>query len=341
MRGRISKPMDEWSTDDIPDLTGKTAVVTGASSGLGQEIALQLAKKGCHVVMACRHPAKAEFAKSQILEKFPAAKLSIEQIDMASIASVESFAKTITQKYPAISLLVNNAGVVDLPYAKSKDGFELVFQTNYLSHFLLTSHLYPLLRDSDDARIVFIGSTHHSEGKINFDDLQDEKNHTARSPYFNSKLMLLNFCMELNRRIRDDGHHVMSVAAHPGFAATNILTSTEGKKTGCFRNAFFSFLKNHVAQPVETGALSILYAATSPDAYGGEYYGPDGFQEYWGKIHITHGIHTVYDEEIARKLWDASEQLLNRKFDLHADAPRVKPEENLEASTDTPARLSI
>lgn len=318
-------PIDQWSTDDMPDMTGKTAVVTGASSGLGLEVALQLAKKGCHVVMGCRHSEKAEVAKKQILEQFPAAILSVEQIDMLDLASVESFTKTISEKYPEISLLVNNAGVVDLPYAKSKDGFEQTFQTNYLSHFLLTSSLYPLLRNNKDARIVFIGSTHHTEGKINVDDLQDEKHHTARSPYYNSKLMILNFCMELNRRIKKEGHAVMSVATHPGFAATNILTSTEGKQSNFIKNAFFNFLKNHVAQPVATGALSILYAATSPDAKGGEYYGPSGFQEYWGKLHITRGINKVYDEEAAAKLWEMSEKLLNHKFDLNADALAKEP----------------
>jgi len=318
-------PIDQWSTNDIPYLTGKTAVVTGASSGLGLEVALQLAKKGCHVVMGCRHPEKAELAKKQIQEQCPGVKLSIEQIDMLDLASVDFFAKIIAEKYPEISLLVNNAGVVDLPFAKSKDGFEKTFQTNYLSHFLLTSSLYPLLRNNIDARIIFIGSTHHTEGKINFDDLQDEKHHTARSPYYNSKLMILNFCMELNRRIKKEGHDVMSIATHPGFAATNILTSTEGKQSNFIKNAFFNFLKNHVAQPVATGALSILYAATSPDAKGGEYYGPSGFQEYWGKLHVTHGIDKVYDEKAAEILWEMSEQLLNQKFDLNADAPAKEP----------------
>lgn len=329
MNNRDEISMDKWTTDNIPDLTGKVAIVTGANSGLGLETVYQLAKHGCKVIMACRDLHKGEDAREQILVKLPNANalLVLAHVDMAEMSSVHTFANSILANYKerGISILINNAGVVDLPFETTTDDFDITFQTNYLSHFLLTASLYPLLQMHPGARIVGIGSSHHKYGKIDFNDLQAATNADPRARYYNSKLMLLNFCMELDRRIKEAHHEVISVAAHPGFTATNLLTGDTNKSdTICARfqrSVLFPILNKTIGLTPEQGAAAILYAATAPGVTGGKYYGPDGFMELRGPLHETVGCDDVYNRGLAEKLWEKSEEFTRHEFNIFETAP--------------------
>jgi NAD(P)-dependent dehydrogenase (short-subunit alcohol dehydrogenase family) len=305
--------------NDLPDQRGRIAVITGANSGLGLEDARGLARAGARVIMACRDTIKGEAAAETIRESIPSAELDVAPLDLASLDSVRAFA----ERYPHdhLDLLINNAGVMASPHRNTADGFELQLGTNHLGHFTLTGLLLERLRATPHARVVTISSNGHKFGRIKFDDLQSERTYHRWPAYAQSKLANLLFMFELDRRLRATDADLLSVAAHPGYAATNLqfaATPSRIERLG-------SVVLNRVyAQSAERGAMPTLYAATA-DIPGGSYVGPDGFQEMRGDPTIVEATRAARDPETARRLWDISEQLTGVHFAFAGDAARAAP----------------
>ena len=303
----------KWSADQIPDQTGRTAVVTGGNSGLGLVTARELARAGATVVMACRSVPKGESAAAQIRASVPDARVRVSELDLSSLESVRRFAGAL--EGDEFALLINNAGIMMTPQEKTADGFELQFGTNHLGHFALTGLLLERLGQATDARIVTVSSLEHRAGHIHFDDLQLAQDYAPRKAYRQSKLANAAFGLELDRRLRAADSSVKSVLAHPGYSATNLQSTGP---TGLMK-AVLAVSNRLVAQNAEQGALPTLYAATAPDVEGGEYYGPDGFQELRGR-HPTRVpvIAEGRDPDVGRRLWDLSEELTGVRYGLPA-----------------------
>lgn len=295
-------------TNEVPGQYGRTALITGANSGIGLEAARSLAAAGARVIMASRNTEKGEAAAAEIRASSPGAELEVRELDLASLDSVRAFAKTFGEGQ--LDLLINNAGVMASPYARTVDGFELQFATNHLGHFALTGLLLGKLLATAHARVVTISSTAHKFGKIDFDDLQHKRSYQRWPAYGQSKLANLLFMLELDRRLKAVGSDVLSVAAHPGYSATNLqfaVTPSRIERLG-------SLVLNRVyAQSAERGALATLYAATA-DIAGGSFIGPDGFQEMRGEPKVVRPTRAARDPETARRLWEVSEQLTGVSF---------------------------
>jgi NAD(P)-dependent dehydrogenase (short-subunit alcohol dehydrogenase family) len=298
-----------WTARDIPAQAGRVAVVTGASSGLGLVTARELARAGARVVMASRDPERGEAACAAVRAAVPAADLDLRRLDLASLSSVRELASELRAAYPAIDLLVNNAGVMAIPRRLTADGFEQQFGTNHLGHFALTGLLLPALLGRAGSRIVTVSSGAHKTGRIDFDDLMGEHRYRKWGAYSQSKLANLLFAYELSRRLSAAGAETISVAAHPGYAATNLQhvgPRMEGRRLG----ALVMTIGNRIlAQSEDDGALPQLYAATAPDVVPGGYYGPDGIGESRGHPKRVDSTAASKDEVTARRLWDVSEQL--------------------------------
>jgi NAD(P)-dependent dehydrogenase (short-subunit alcohol dehydrogenase family) len=312
-----------WTADQIPDQHGRIAIVTGANSGIGLTAARELARAGAHVIMACRDTAKGERAAQTIRDQVPEAELDVTALDLASLDSVRQFAAGYSA--PGLDLLINNAGVMVPPKRTTEDGFELQFGTNHLGHFALTGRLLDRLLATPQSRVVTVSSTAHKIGRINFDDLQSERSYRRWPAYGQSKLANLLFALELDRRLRAGEAGLLSVAAHPGYAATNLqfaATPSRIERIG-------SVVLNRVwAQDAEHGALPTLYAATA-DIAGGSFVGPDGFQEMRGHPTLVKPTRAAQDPDTARRLWDVSESLTGVSFDFSA----------LRSASSPPARL--
>jgi NAD(P)-dependent dehydrogenase (short-subunit alcohol dehydrogenase family) len=302
--------MAKWTADDIPDLSGRVAVVTGANSGLGLVTARELARAGARVVLAARSPSKAESARGSIAEDVPGAELEPRELDLADLLSVRDFAAGVASDHPALDLLVNNAGVMMTPPQKTTDGFELQFGTNHLGHFALTGELLDRLAAGTDARVVTVSSIEHKAGRVDFDDLQSERDYSPRRAYRQSKFANVLFGLELDRRLRAAGMPVKSVLAHPGYSATNLQLSGP---TGIVRS-FLRVTNKLVAQSPDKGALPTLYAATAPGVEGGEFFGPDGFMEGRGHPSRVDPVDRARDTESARRLWEVSEELTGVRY---------------------------
>ncbi len=301
--------MTTWSAQDIPSLAGKTWVVTGANSGLGLETAKALAAKGARVVMACRDPARAELAADEVRRAAPEAQVELRPLDVACLASIERFAGELSEALPALDGLVNNAGVMAVPRRTTVDGFELQLGTNHLGHFALTLRLLPALEAAPAARVVSVASTAHRLGTMRFEDLMGERAYSPWGAYGQSKLANLLFSAELQRRLAAAGRRTVAVAAHPGYAATN-LQAVAPKMTGSSFGAWVMALGNSlVAQSAAQGALPQLFAATAPGVQGGEYYGPDGFLELTGAPTKVDSNAKSKDPAAAATLWAVSEAL--------------------------------
>jgi NAD(P)-dependent dehydrogenase (short-subunit alcohol dehydrogenase family) len=303
---------------EIPDLAGRTAIVTGANSGLGLATAGRLAAHGAHVVLACRDIDKGAGALARIEADTPAAAVELEQLDLASLASVQAFAARFSRTHGADGpdLLINNAGVMAPPRRETEDGFELQLGTNHLGHFALTARLLAGMQGRADARVVTLSSSAHKFGRIHFDDLQSERRYMRWTAYGQSKLANLMFALELDRRLRAAGSTVKSLAAHPGYAATNLQTAAPPLLDRLVMRATNLL----VAQSAEMGALPTIYAATSPDAQSGCYYGPDGPGEFRGRPHLSAPSRAALDADVAARLWQVSEQLTGVSFGLPAAA---------------------
>ncbi len=264
-----------WTTHDIPDLTGKTAVITGANGGLGYESALALARKGAHVVMAARDQEKARRAAERIQESCANASLEIEPLDLGSLSSVADSAKRIVSNHDRIDILLNNAGLMALPERRTADGFEMQFGVNHLGHWAFTAQLLPSIKKADGARVVTVTSTaHHMGSAVDPKNPHLEGNYGAWKAYGQSKLANFHFAIGLQRCFEDAGLAAASLVAHPGLSDTNLQTHTVNESDGAFVARFFLSLAQSTGMDQATGALSQLRAATDPEAKGGEFYGP-------------------------------------------------------------------
>ena len=300
----------QWTIEDMPDQTGRIAIVTGANSGIGYETARALAARNAHVVMACRSLEKAEAAQARIVEAVPKASLRVIHLDLSSLASVQAFAEVFREAYDRLDLLINNAGVMIPPLTKTADGFELQFGTNHLGHFALTGFLLPLINQTPQARIVTVSSAAHRFGKIDFDNLNAEQGYAKWPFYGQSKLANLLFTYELQRRLARAGESTIAVAAHPGWTATNLQQHTGQVQ---FLNRFFAMMP-------EQGALPTLYAATAPNVSAGTYYGPDGFFEMNGYPAQVTSSPRSYDRAVAARLWALSEEMTGVRYGREAEA---------------------
>jgi len=307
-----------WTAEQMPDLSGKTFVITGSNGGLGYEAALELARKRAHVVLACRNPDKSRTALESISSAHPGASVEAMELDLADLASVRAFAKTFLDKHGSLNVLCNNAGVMALPLRRTADGFEMQFGTNHLGHFALTCLLLERLLASGGARIVTMSSTMHRTGKMHFDDLQWERRYSRWGAYGQSKLANLLFTFELQRRLERRGMGPISVACHPGYAATNLQT-TGPRMAGSKLMERVSSLANRLfSQSAAMGALPMLYAATSPEVNGGDYIGPDGFGENRGHPKKVGSSRRSRDEAAAARLWQVSEALTGVRYEALA-----------------------
>jgi NAD(P)-dependent dehydrogenase (short-subunit alcohol dehydrogenase family) len=298
----------KWTADEIPDQTGRVAIVTGANSGLGLVTALELARHGAEVVVTSRSVEKGEEAAKEIADATGGGKPRVLPLDLASLDSVRRFAQEFSGQ--RVDLLVNNAGVMMTPRRTTSDGFELQLGTNHLGHFALTGLLLEALERSDSARVVTLSSNEHKGGRIDFDDLQQEHGYSPRGSYQRSKLANAVFAVELNRRLRDAGSPTISVFAHPGYSATNLQSSGP---TGLAK-AVMALSNRLIAQSAERGALPTLYAATAAGVEGGDYYGPDGRAELRGFPKKVKAIPPAYDPEIGSRLWEVSEELTGVRY---------------------------
>ncbi len=307
--------MTGWTTADIPPQHGRLAVVTGATGGLGFETALALAGAGAEIVLASRNETKGAAALTKIRAAHPGAIVRFELLDLASLRSVATFADRLLAADRGIGLLVNNAAVMAPPQRQlTEDGFELQFATNYLGHFALTARLLPLLRRGPDARVVNLSSVASWQGKIAFDDLQSAHGYAPMRVYAHTKLEMLMFALELQRRSDAAGWGLTSLAAHPGWARTDIITNGpggSGEVQGFWRLA--ELVAPLLGQSAAAGALPVLFAATSPDAQGGFYYGPSGMFLN-GPPAPARLPPRAKDAAVAARLWATSEQLAGVVF---------------------------
>ncbi len=304
-----------WTAEHMPDLSGKTLIVTGGNSGLGYEAALQFARKGAHVVLACRNFDKAGAAMDAITSAQPGASLEAMELDLASLASVRAFAKSFLDKHGGLDVLCNNAGVMALPLRRTADGFEMQFGTNHLGHFALTGLLLERLLETPGARVVSMSSTMHRTGKMHFDDLQWERRYSKWGSYGQSKLANLLFCYELQRRLEAKGTSLISMACHPGYAATNLQVTGPRMQGSKLMERFTKLANRLFSQSAAMGALPMLYAATSPEVRGGDYIGPDGFGENWGHPKKVGSTRRSRDLKAAARLWEVSEALTAVRYD--------------------------
>ena len=300
----------DFSLESISSQQGKMAIVTGANTGLGFETALGLAKVDATVILACRNLEKAEAAKAEILAQVPDAKLEVMQLDLGSLSSVREFAANYKEKYSQLDLLINNAGIMFPPYSKTEEGFESQIGVNHLGHFLLTALLIDLMPDNSDARIVSLSSNAHKFGKINFDDLQSEQKYSSTAAYGQSKLACLMFADELNRKLKASGKNILSVAAHPGVAQTELARHMPGFLVTLIRWTIAPF----ITHPVDEAALPTLLAALGSEVKGGDYFGPQGKGEMTGEPGVAVKADHAKDTEVAAKLWQVSEELTGQKF---------------------------
>ena len=299
-----------WTPDAMPDLSGRLAVVTGATGGLGFETACVLAAKGAEVVLAARNAEKAATAEASIRSRHPRAAVRFQALDLAALSSVQAFAERMTAEGRPIDILIDNAGVMALPRRETTiDGFEMQLGSNYLSHFALVGRLSPLLI-AGGARVVQVSSVAHRGARIRLDDLNFASGYRPWSAYQQSKLAMLMFAIELQRRSDANGWGLTSVAAHPGFASTGLMSSGPG---GLMRLAL-RWLTPLLSQSAAAGAQPILMAATAPDVAPGGYYGPQGIQEMRGPPGPARIDPVALDPDVARRLWVESERLTGVRY---------------------------
>ena len=310
--------MAKWSARDIPSQAGRVAVVTGANSGLGLVTARELARAGARVVMGCRDIGRGQAARAQLLEQVADAQVDVRRLDLASLASIHEFADQLQTEAPVVDLLVNNAGVMAIPRQVTEDGFEQQFGTNHLGHFALTGLLLPAMVGTAGTRVVTVSSSAHKPGRIDFDDLMGERSYRKWPAYYQSKLANLLFAYELQRRLAAAGLPTISVAAHPGYAATNLQQVGPRMQGSRLGSLVMSLGNTLLAQSDDMGALPQLYAATAADVRGGDYFGPDGIAESRGHPKRVDSTKASKDLDAARRLWEVSEQLTGVRYDAIA-----------------------
>ena len=300
-----------WTENDVPDESGRLAIVTGSNTGLGYDTARVLAGRGAHVVMAVRDTAKGEAAAARIRQLSPGAQVSVRKLDLGSLASVRDAGVEMASEYPRIDLLINNAGVMYPPKQTTADGFELQFGTNHLGHFALTGLLLGNLLPVEGSRVVVVSSNAHKfRAKIDFEDLQWEHRRYDRvASYGQSKLANLMFAYDLQRRLAAAKTKTIAVAAHPGVAATELVRHIPGAGL-----PGVNWLSGRLLNSAEMGALPTLRAATDPAVKGGQYWGPDGFRELRGHPVLVDSTKQSKDVAIQERLWKVSEELTGVTF---------------------------
>ncbi len=302
---------EKWNVENVPDQAGRVVVVTGSSSGIGYEAARVLADRHATVIVAVRNVEKGTAAADRIREQNETADVTVMQVDLADLASVKRFADEFKSEYGRLDLLINNAGVMIPPYAKTADGFELQFGTNHLGHFALTAQLMSVLAETPGSRVVNVASGAHKAGMIDFDDLDwAKRRYSAWRAYGASKIANLYFTYELDRRLKAAGIGVIANAAHPGYSATELQRTMP---LGTIVNALF-------AQSSAMGALPTLRAATDADSDGGDYFGPSGILEMRGYPVKVNSNDLSKDQAIAARLWEVSEKLTAVTFEIRAKA---------------------
>ena len=304
--------MAGWTAEDIPDQSGRTAIVTGANSGLGLVTARELARANATVVMTCRDPGRGERARAEVMASAPGAEVALERLDLAALASVREFAGKVTRERGRIDTLVNNAGVMGPPRGETADRFELQFGTNHLGHFALTGLLLDPLLAAPAGRVVTVTSPMHRVGRIDFDDLQRERRYNRWLAYGQSKLANLLFARELQARLAKAGAGTLSVAAHPGYAATHLQSTGPGAGGGLMARVWTGLLavgNRGYAQSEEMGALPQLYAATAPEVPGGALVGPSSFDQMRGPPKLVGSSRAGADTDVAAGLWEVSAEL--------------------------------
>lgn len=304
----MSRSTTKWSTTDIPDQTGRVAIVTGANTGLGLETAKALAAHGAHVVLAVRNAEKGKAAADAITAAHSNADVTLQSLDLSSLESVRRASDELKARYDKIDLLINNAGVMWTEKSSTADGFELQFGTNHLGHYALTGLLLERLLPVEGSRVVTVSSIgHRIRAAIHFDDLQWERDYDRVAAYGQSKLANLLFTYELQRRLA--GTNTVALAAHPGGSNTELA-----RNSPLWVRAVFDVVAPLLVQGADMGALPTLRAATDPAALGGQYYGPDGFMEQRGNPKVVVSSEQSYDLDLQRRLWSVSEELTDVVF---------------------------
>ncbi len=301
-----------WKVNDIPDLSGKIALITGANSGIGYETAKEFARKGIEVILACRSIEKGEEAASTIRTEIPDAKLKPMVLDLSSLKSVRAFADEFNAAYSRLDILLNNAGIMMVPYGKTEDGFEQQLGTNHMGHFALTGLLIDVLLNTPYARVVNVSSNAHRFGELDFDNLmfEDEEPYTPMKSYGNSKLANLLFTYEMQRLLDEKNANMIAVAAHPGISTTNLANHLAHPLLMKLVMPLFGWMMQSAAM----GALPSIRAAVDPDVVGGQYFGPDGRNEQKGYPIAVSSNEASHNKEDARRLWEVSEELTGVSF---------------------------
>jgi len=304
-----------WTAANIPDLSGKVAIVTGASSGLGLVAARELAAHGAEITLAVRNIAEGEAAAKQITDAHPQARVSVADLDLTNLSHIKNFATAFMKTHKRLDILINNAGIMGLPKREvTADGFEAQFGTNHLGHFALTGDLMPLIAKTPGARIVTVSSNLHKNGSMNFDDLHGERTYKGWGAYNQSKLANLLFTSELQRRLEAAKVDAIAVAAHPGWSNTPLMTSGPMKGRGAFMKWLGQAVNNRMAQPVEMGALNEIYAAVAPGVEGDDYFGPDGKKNQSGSPSHNDRSDAAKSQADAERLWAISEAATGVKY---------------------------
>lgn len=302
----------KWTPDQLADQSDRTSIVTGANSGLGLIVARELARAGAHVIMTSRDANRGANAMNAIKKLYPAASVELASLDLANLASVRAFAESFLANHAKLDLLINNGGVMAAPHALTADGFELQFGTNHLGHFALTGLLMPAFKQSVGTRVVTVSSNNHKLGKMRLDDLQGDQQFSRWGAYAQSKLANLLFAFELDRKLKAAGLPMISLAAHPGYSATNLQLSGPPIQ----ERIVLGLANRFLAQSAEMGALPILYAATYPNLPGASYVGPDGPGEMRGYPTLVQPTNRAKDIEVAKLLWQISEELTGVRYEL-------------------------
>lgn len=302
----------KWTEKNIPDLSGKVIIITGANSGIGFESAREFSRNGAEVIVASRNQARAEEAINLIEAELPRAKLSFINLDLSSLKSIKYFAERFIANFDRLDILLNNAGIMLVPYSLTEDGFEQTFGTNHLGHFALTGLVIDRLKDTPGSRIVNVSSNAHHAGKIDFENLMFEngKDYTPMGAYGLSKLANLLFTYELQRRLQERGYGVSALAAHPGISATGLADHLFKYRIAGLINKSMKLMFQSSAM----GALPSIRAAVDPEAVSGQYYGPDGKGERSGYPVIVNSNELSKAQDPARKLWEISEKLTGIKY---------------------------
>lgn len=298
--------MKPWSLTHLPEMAGKTAVITGATSGIGFETAKVLAQRGAQVWLACRDTVKARLAAERIEAQGAARPVQVVALDLASLQSVRQCAESLRQQLPHLDILINNAGVMVPPYSLTQEGFELQFGTNHLGHFALTGHLISLLRTTRNARIVTVSSVAHHFGAMKFEDLQSRRGYSPGKAYAQSKLANLLFTYELQRRLQAAGSETLALAAHPGWARTELQRHVN---SNVILRWLFKIAERFLSQDARGGALPTLRAAADPRVSPGDFYGPDGFLQSKGAPVRVNSNSASRNRAWQQELWKVSQEL--------------------------------